>query len=386
MTKVCGSRLSVTGISFNRLYQPLLWLQENMPKEFSLFLAETRDLGEITVDQDIYFQCSTGGKLHYDIFTKMKKFNEKAVDKGLCSPMKFIFDYDDSIMDVGPDNPAYIFSGTEECIVEFGPYMKEPIKIEWIDKQTVKEVNGDNWIFNIERNKSLIKYTKQVKSFADALVCTTPYLAEKLKIDNPNVYVIPNAIDLSLYKNGVSTDDGIVRIGWAFSSSHWEDYFDILPALTEVINSRDDVELVLLTRDDTPTNELDMNKVEIYPYTSILDGYHKLMGKLNLDIGLAHLTDTEFNKCKSPLKFLEYSAIGAATLAPNILYNDYIEDGETGSIYNSHEEFKVKLNQLIDNKKLRKKLASNALTYVDTNYSIEKIAPLYLDMFKKVLG
>ena len=49
------------------------------------------------------------------------------------------------------------------------------------------------------------------------------------------------------------------------------------------------------------------------------------------DIGLAPLADTAFNQCKSPIKVLDYAALGLATLASDVpAYRGSLADGTGG--------------------------------------------------------
>jgi hypothetical protein len=58
---------------------------------------------------------------------------------------------------------------------------------------------------------------------ADYLTCTTPYLKSKLTRYNKNIEVLPNMIDLSLYKPTPNEDDTF-RVGWVIGDSHYDDY------------------------------------------------------------------------------------------------------------------------------------------------------------------
>jgi glycosyltransferase involved in cell wall biosynthesis len=237
--------------------------------------------------------------------------------------------------------------------------------------------------YDIERNKRMLAMKiKHIKA-AHAVTCTTEALAAKLRTLNDNVYVLPNAIDFTLYEAQPKLERD-VRIGYMYSGSHLGDWLDILPALREFVNKTPFVKLVLMG--DKPTLQgFELNKVEYHPYVSIMDGYHKAYNALRCDIMLMPLFDDTFNACKSPLKFLEASAVKAASLAPRIVYQDYITDGETGLLYGTGKEFQEKLGLLVRDKQLRKTLADNAHTYTHTNYSIEKVTPMYYEAFKKII-
>jgi glycosyltransferase involved in cell wall biosynthesis len=94
-----------------------------------------------------------------------------------------------------------------------------------------------------------------------------------------------------------------------------------------------------------------------------------------LDIAIAPLKDMEFNYYKSPIKFLEYSAMKVPTVAAKIPpYSDIIKNEKTGMLYNTPEEFYKAVLRLIEAPYARKNLAENAYKFVKGNYDARKRA------------
>lgn len=104
-------------------------------------------------------------------------------------------------------------------------------------------------------------------------------------------------------------------------------------------------------------------KIYCHAWVNLYDYYIKF-GYLNFDIGLAPLQDTIFNRCKSPLKFYEYSIFGIPTAASNVvpysLECNYL-------INNNYEDWFEKLGALIASKKLRESVAEEAREWVLAN-------------------
>ena len=82
------------------------------------------------------------------------------------------------------------------------------------------------------------------------------------------------------------------------------------------------------------------------------------------DISLLPLHNTEFNRTKSDLKFIESAAHGAVVLASPTVYERTVVDGCTGCIYHTPEEFAEKLQHLIEDKVYRHAIAAAAWQYV----------------------
>ncbi|MEM2073841.1 MAG: hypothetical protein QXO33_04765 [Nitrososphaeria archaeon] len=104
-------------------------------------------------------------------------------------------------------------------------------------------------------------------------------------------------------------------------------------------------------------------KIRCHAWVNLYDYYIKF-SYLNFDIGLAPLQDTIFNRCKSALKFYEYSIFGIPTAASNVIpYSlecNYLID-------NTYESWFEKLGALISDEKLRKRVAEEAREWVFAN-------------------
>jgi glycosyltransferase involved in cell wall biosynthesis len=88
---------------------------------------------------------------------------------------------------------------------------------------------------------------------------------------------------------------------------------------------------------------------------------------MDLNIGLAPLRPSLFNRSKSEIKFLEYAAAGAAVIASRHgPYERVIEQGVTGLLVNSPHEWTSALNQLATDPGMRMDLALNGLAYART--------------------
>ena len=113
--------------------------------------------------------------------------------------------------------------------------------------------------------------------------------------------------------------------------------------------------------------------------------YPLKMKLLNLDIGLAPITNNDFNKKKTALKWMDYTMSGAATIASNISpYADAIAQDRTGKLAEDDEWYDA-MKFLITQKQLRMKMASNALEDIRENYNADKSTDLWMDAYNKLL-
>jgi glycosyltransferase involved in cell wall biosynthesis len=113
---------------------------------------------------------------------------------------------------------------------------------------------------------------------------------------------------------------------------------------------------------------------DILPSTWTFKEYPKHLSTMKWDIGIAPLVDSAFTRCKSHIKFLEYSMYKIPTIASRVYpyyVNSYgreiIEHEKTGLLVKPKEWFDA-LEDLICNADKRKLLGENAHIHVKENW------------------
>jgi hypothetical protein len=126
---------------------------------------------------------------------------------------------------------------------------------------------------------------------------------------------------------------GPVRIGWGGSVGHREDIKWVIPVLRGTLSRHPEVTLAIMG--DSSLRDL-FAWVPRGQFEFTLGGdigaYRSFVGRLQ--IGLAPLLPTAFNRCRSDVKFLEYTAGGALTIASDLEpYRRTIRSGENGLLF-----------------------------------------------------
>jgi len=280
-------------------------------------------------------------------------------------------------------------------------------------KKVVYEIDDDLWHVNPDNPSVSISSDKRVQyeklmSEVDAITTTTEVLAKLLRKFNKNVYVCPNSISYNIFKERDDNND-ILKIGYAGASSHWEDLTLVTKALIELQKKH---EFVFHVQGMTGTPL----ESEMYGYQQILrhglrpeqntymkkaldwfdqvrelrffhtpfyppELYPSVLKRTSFDIGLAPLMDNEFNHSKSCIKFYEYAATGTATLASDVLpYNK--EVGYCAK--NTQKDWTKKLEKLIVDKKFRKQLLAKQQKWVRENRDLVNVVDLWERAFDPV--
>lgn len=306
-----------------------------------------------------------------------------------CRNKKFIYDTDDNDFEMSPYNDAYGAFTVEDFWHDLPDGGKTPV---WIDKDDPKaEDIGKKWpgvrFYNQAENKIRKEDTIWTLQNVDAVTVTTEYLANVYRKYAKKVYVLPNAIDFDLWPRvPLNKDNKEIRIGWAGGASHFADLQLLRAPITKLLKKNKNCKFVVFGSGlGGWINDLPQNQVERVPWVaSNAYSYRKIC--LNLDIALAPLRGVEFDRGKSPIKYLEAAAMGVPMLASNVTpYRETIEDGVTGYLFNTKGEFLDKIEKLISSAKHRKEIGEAAYQYCYKNYNAEKIAPKYVEVCKELL-
>jgi precorrin-6B methylase 2 len=191
---------------------------------------------------------------------------------------------------------------------------------------------------------------------------STQTLADYLRSFNPNVVVFPNHLAFLPPPRTPATDAPVTLFFGA--QNREQDWEPIMPALNRILSVRGDRVQVQVIHDQRFFAALETDQKQFEPWCSY-SRYQEILW--SCDIGLLPLRSTEFNAMKSDLKLLECAAHGVVALASPTVYAASIVEGETGLIYHSVEDFAAKLDELIINRELRYRIATQAYEWVKDN-------------------
>lgn len=299
-------------------------------------------------------------------------------DGQLLIPPTCIYDSDDNVDYVHPFNPAYVSYGVRNY--PDGSFISPGETLEWADDEEKRLVlwedkvttNG-SYRFDISKNYEKMAYRHYMIKNSHGATASTKALASYFKnvLGQPNVHVFPNTIVPSHYEyvEVVRRDPEKVRILWQGGNSHYIDWYPLKEALKIVSQKYPNIKWVIFGEWMNWVHDvLPDGMVEHHPFVHY-HAYKYKRGLLNIDINLCPLADNSFNRCKSAIKWYEASIWDKpeATLAADVEPYREIENGKTGLLYRTPEEFVEKLSALIENIELRKTLGAGAKSWVVNN-------------------
>lgn len=227
----------------------------------------------------------------------------------------------------------------------------------------------------------------QCLNVCEAVTVSTALLAESVSTYNRNVHVLPNLICKTIWSNTEKKQHDRIIIGFAGTKTHVHDLNLIEDVLIDISKKyKNRVEFKLL---GCMTDKLSkIENVQFSKFDANYASYANKMSASGIDIALAPLQDTLFNRCKSNIKWLEYSTINAAGVYSNLPpYNTDILNGKTGMLATTPEEWYDALCYLIENKEKRVEMAQAAAAFVSAHYSMEvasnKLLTFYNGIYDK---
>lgn len=268
----------------------------------------------------------------------------------------------------------------------------QPILQRMLDsgKPIVYEI--DDLLFDVPLSHPLYQnFQRTVPHIRDLLpkvnlvTVTTDALGERIREFNPNVITIPNFLDESAIKRpGLSSDPLKTVIAFMGTPSHTPD----LELIEEVLFKLHDkhksaVQFIFWGCSGTRLEKLG----RIVPFDDCYASFLANLSNTHFDIGLAPLADNPFNRCKSNIKWLEYSAFGRAGIYSNLEpYSGSVEHGKTGILAGTDpNDWLDALEYLIRHPAERQAMGRAARKDVFTRFGLSQNAHRFLNAYSKLL-
>jgi Glycosyl transferases group 1 len=204
-----------------------------------------------------------------------------------------------------------------------------------------------------EAQERLARYAAALDAF-DGFIVSTRALASRLveRRARARVSVVPNGLSRSWVEQGralyprSAAEDRLVMRYFSGSPSHDHDFASVLRPLQEFLARHPHVMLEIFGPLRLATPGLPPERVRRLHKI----GYDHLPGPLATSwVNLAPLADTEFNSCKSALKFLESAAFGCPTLASRS--DDLLRHQELGAdvvLCNTEQDWYRELDVMLE--------------------------------------
>jgi glycosyltransferase involved in cell wall biosynthesis len=200
---------------------------------------------------------------------------------------------------------------------------------------------------------------------ADALTVTTRPLMEAVRELNPNVWLLPNYLDETLWNFRQIKDTPAgepLTVLYMGSTTHQPDADSVTGPLLKIAQKYGKQVNFMFYGISPPAELGKFGQVSYQPVlTYNYQDFVRLMTSIQADVCIAPLRDNSFNRSKSPIKFYEYTAMGIAGVYADMPpYSDVIRDGADGFLARDPEEWYQKIHLLLEDENLRKRMVQTA--------------------------
>lgn len=216
-------------------------------------------------------------------------------------------------------------------------------------------------------------------SEADGVTVSTHLLREYLTPLNANTWLLPNYLNDRLWAftktRSMDTERPVV-IGYMGGDSHLPDLESIAPVFLRLLDRYSGAIQLRFWGAQPPQAlrghpRVEWNPVSLPDYRQYIDFF----SHQRCDIFVAPLKPSLFNRCKSSVKFLEYSIQGIPGVYSQIEpFEQVVVNGENGFLAASLEEWENGLVCLIENRNLRVEMGRKAQETVQKNWLLSQHA------------
>jgi glycosyltransferase involved in cell wall biosynthesis len=215
---------------------------------------------------------------------------------------------------------------------------------------------------------------------SDFVIAGNEFLKGEVLPVNPNVEVIPTAIDADRYPlKEYGTRKERVTLGWIgdHGSIH---YLEKMKPIFEKVGKRypnTELKIVCDTFFDCQYLPVIKKKWSSEEEVKDLQGF---------DIGVMPLMDDPWSWGKCGLKIIQYQGVGVPVVCTPVGINkDLVEDGTNGLWAATPEEWEEKLSLLIEDPVLREKMGREGRRRVMERFSIQACGPRLFSIFDRLV-
>jgi glycosyltransferase involved in cell wall biosynthesis len=274
--------------------------------------------------------------------------------------------------------------------VEILAYIKNRCKLI-VDMDDSWTVPSNHVLYKSYRQNKVSERIQTILKEADAVTCTTDYLAHKILNLNGKVAILKNSLNPRHPQWVINKQPfDVPRIMWAGGSTHEFDIDLLSKSMRKLAASniphhvihggyRDEIiykgYAYVLSGGMTSKHFSVMHKADVFSYGMFYD---------HCEIALGPLTVSEFNKSKSELKAIEAGTKWCAFIGSSNSPYEYVIDKNTGILVsNKHDWFKA-ITSLLKDPDKRDALAAGLNNAITEHYDFDKINQLRLQVINAI--
>jgi glycosyltransferase involved in cell wall biosynthesis len=224
---------------------------------------------------------------------------------------------------------------------------------------------------------------------SDVVVCGNSFLADQFGRWNPNVIIIPTAVDTAWYRpqapvpNSEENSPPPLVLGWTGTSNNFPFLYAIESALVRVFDYCAGARLLVIADRPPRFKLLPQSRFEFQRWSPQIE----LAGFARMAIGLMPLEDTDWCRGKCSYKMLCYMAAGLPVIVTAAGMNrEVLALGEVGLSATSEPQWIDALMVLLSNANLRRRMGAVGRGVVEERFSLQRLVQKYAAVFRSLGG
>jgi glycosyltransferase involved in cell wall biosynthesis len=274
-------------------------------------------------------------------------------------------------------------AGALAVVAEIDDDTVSPAYLDWLDASGGLEL--------VKRQRLVAEQIawKYAVAAVDAVTCSTEPLAAVVRRYTPApVHVVANAIDVDWFRERLSTRvpwADHLTIGWAGGRRPEADLLPMAIAWGRIARRYPDVRFVVAGwQPDCIYDQVeDIDRIYRVPWQG-LDDYPAAM---QVSIGCCPLANTDFNRCKSPIKAWEYGLAGAAVVRSGygFVYREgALQRSGTGRVATDAESWFDNLEEVVRSAWWRGSFSRNLAFHVERQHSLARNLDRWATVYSEI--
>lgn len=261
-----------------------------------------------------------------------------------------------------------------------------PPFFEWIigkvlGKKIIYDFDDAIWLPNTsDHNKIAASFkfhqkTKNICSWSYKVSCGNQYLANYALKFNRHVVVNPTTIDtVNLHNQTIDYSADRIAIGWTGTHSTIQ-YLDAIIDILAELEQQYQFEFIVISNRQP---DFKLKSLRFIPWSKDTE----IDDLCKMNIGIMPLEEDQWAEGKCGFKGLQYMSLGIPTIMSPVGVNrEIIKDGQNGFLAKSKQEWKEKLERLIQDKSLRKQLGAAGKETILKRYSVLSNQDNFISLF-----
>jgi glycosyltransferase involved in cell wall biosynthesis len=205
------------------------------------------------------------------------------------------------------------------------------------------------------------------------IICGNTFLAETFAKWNPNIAVIPTAIDTARFHAGPPSEDGGKQIiCWSGSASTLPYLYAIENPVAEVLRRCPDAKLRVICNVPPHFTRIRQERYDYFPWSETRE-VRLLQG---CAAGIMPLDDSEWARGKCSFKMLCYMACAIpVVVSPAGMNAEVLQRGPVGFGARNAGEWVTALTEILGDHPAADKMGATGRSVVEQHYSLEALAP-----------